>query len=101
MSKAINIVHACSSRLSFTKRNSYGPRNHLQYISLSLRSLPTGDGGFEQVSYVANENGFQPQSSLLPQDHPRPQYVIDLLAQVDELVRQGATWDEQGRRLTR
>ncbi|XP_064089146.1 cuticle protein AMP4-like [Macrobrachium nipponense] len=44
-------------------------------------SYPLEDGSVASVSFVANENGFQPQSSLLPVapefPHPIPQFVLD------------------------
>ncbi|XP_076032397.1 cuticle protein AMP4-like [Oratosquilla oratoria] len=42
---------------------------------------PAEDGSLISVSYVANENGFQPDSSILPVapafPHPIPQFVLD------------------------
>ena len=39
------------------------------------------DGTLASVKFVANENGFQPESSLLPVapafPHPIPQFVLD------------------------
>ncbi|XP_068249887.1 cuticle protein AMP4-like isoform X3 [Palaemon carinicauda] len=44
-------------------------------------SYPQADGTLAEVSFVADENGFQPQSSLLPVapafPHPIPQFVLD------------------------
>ncbi|XP_068249888.1 cuticle protein AMP4-like [Palaemon carinicauda] len=44
-------------------------------------SYPQEDGTLASVSFVADENGFQPQSSLLPVapafPHPIPQFVLD------------------------
>ncbi|XP_066983729.1 cuticle protein AMP4-like [Macrobrachium rosenbergii] len=44
-------------------------------------SYPLEDGSIASVSFVADENGFQPQSSLLPVapefPHPIPQFVLD------------------------
>ncbi|XP_068249885.1 cuticle protein AMP4-like isoform X1 [Palaemon carinicauda] len=44
-------------------------------------SYPQADGTLASVSFVADENGFQPQSSLLPVapafPHPIPQFVLD------------------------
>ncbi|XP_071551771.1 cuticle protein AM1239-like [Panulirus ornatus] len=59
------------------------------------------EGNAADVRYIADENGFQPQSDLLPTDHPLPAHVIDLIRMTEELRAAGATWDEQGRRLTR
>ncbi|XP_064089141.1 cuticle protein AMP4-like [Macrobrachium nipponense] len=44
-------------------------------------SYPQEDGSLATVSFVANENGYQPQSDLLPVapafPHPIPQFVLD------------------------
>ncbi|XP_042891001.1 cuticle protein AMP1A-like [Penaeus japonicus] len=37
------------------------------------------DGTQAVVTFVANENGFQPQSSILPTPHPLPAHVYELL----------------------
>ncbi|XP_042208998.1 cuticle protein AMP4-like [Homarus americanus] len=47
-------------------------------------SYPQEDGTLAVVQFVADENGFQPQSSLLPVapafPHPIPQFVLDQIA---------------------
>ncbi|XP_066983866.1 cuticle protein AMP4-like [Macrobrachium rosenbergii] len=44
-------------------------------------SYPQEDGSLASVSFVADENGYQPQSDLLPVapafPHPIPQFVLD------------------------
>ncbi|XP_037804104.1 cuticle protein AMP4-like [Penaeus monodon] len=44
-------------------------------------AYPQEDGSLAEVKFVANENGFQPESSLLPVapafPHPIPQFVLD------------------------
>ncbi|XP_027208977.2 cuticle protein AMP1A [Penaeus vannamei] len=37
------------------------------------------DGTQAVVTFVANENGFQPSSSILPTPHPLPAHVFELL----------------------
>ncbi|XP_050720561.1 cuticle protein AM1274-like [Eriocheir sinensis] len=63
--------------------------------------FPLDDGSIVEVTFTADENGYVPQSPYLPTPHPLPAHVIETLALVDQLVKQGATWDDQGRRLTR
>ncbi|XP_069985448.1 endocuticle structural glycoprotein ABD-4-like [Penaeus vannamei] len=47
-------------------------------------SYTAPDGTLVEVKFVANENGFQPQSDLLPVapefPHPIPQFVLDQIA---------------------
>ncbi|XP_042208955.1 cuticle protein AMP4-like [Homarus americanus] len=47
-------------------------------------SYPLEDGKVVEVQFVADENGFQPQSDLLPVapafPHPIPQFVLDQIA---------------------
>ncbi|XP_027232806.2 cuticle protein AMP4 [Penaeus vannamei] len=44
-------------------------------------AYPQEDGSLAEVKFVADENGFQPESSLLPVapafPHPIPQFVLD------------------------
>ncbi|XP_071516378.1 cuticle protein AMP1A-like [Panulirus ornatus] len=51
-------------------------------------SYTAPDGTPVVVKFVANENGYQPQSDLLPQapefPHPIPQFVLDQIAKAAE-----------------
>merc|ERR1712183_494188 len=42
-------------------------------------TMPLADGTFAVVTFIADENGFQPQSDLLPTPHPLPAHVYELL----------------------
>ncbi|XP_063598403.1 cuticle protein AMP1A-like [Penaeus indicus] len=42
-------------------------------------TLTLEDGTQAVVTFVANENGFQPQSNILPTPHPLPAHVFELL----------------------
>jgi len=52
------------------------------------------DGEAVPLTFVANENGFQPESSLLPVapafPHPIPQFVLDQIAFAAEQRAAGA-----------
>merc|ERR1719427_877284 len=61
--------------------------------------LPREDGSFARVEFVANENGFQPISDLLPTPHPLPEHVHELLRIAEQQRAEGVSFDGQGRRL--
>ncbi|XP_047478446.1 cuticle protein AMP1A-like [Penaeus chinensis] len=42
-------------------------------------TLTLEDGTQAVVNFIANENGFQPQSNILPTPHPLPAHVYELL----------------------
>lgn len=56
------------------------------WLLLGRFTLP--DGQLFQMSYVADENGFQPESSFLPVapefPHEIPQFVLDQIAKARE-----------------
>ncbi|XP_064093980.1 cuticle protein AMP1A-like [Macrobrachium nipponense] len=63
-------------------------------VSAGQYSYTAPDGTDVVVKYVANENGFQPQSDLLPVapefPHPIPQFVLDQIAfAAEEDARRG------------
>ncbi|KAK8377585.1 hypothetical protein O3P69_013909 [Scylla paramamosain] len=64
-------------------------------------SFDLPDGNRFDLTYSADENGYKPNSAFIPTDHPLPAHVVELLAIVEDLVRQGATWNDKGERLTR
>ncbi|XP_047469756.1 cuticle protein AMP1A-like [Penaeus chinensis] len=64
-------------------------------------SYTAPDGTPVVVKYVADENGFQPQSDLLPVapefPHPIPQFVLDQIAKAAEEDRNRARDDSDER----
>ncbi|XP_045621208.1 cuticle protein AM1159 [Procambarus clarkii] len=59
------------------------------------------EGGTAEVRYVADENGFQPQSDLIPTPHPLPAHVHDLLRIAEEQRAQGVQYDQRGFRINK
>ncbi|ROT62344.1 Cuticle protein AMP4 [Penaeus vannamei] len=55
--------------------------------------FPLTTGGFAEVSYIADENGYQPTSDLLPTPPPLPAHVFELLRIADEQRAQGITFN--------
>ncbi|XP_071551786.1 cuticle protein AMP4-like [Panulirus ornatus] len=56
--------------------------------------LPDGNGGFADVTFIANENGFQPQSILLPTPHPLPDHVVELLRIAEQQRADGIVFEK-------
>ncbi|XP_037798706.1 cuticle protein AM1159-like [Penaeus monodon] len=59
----------------------------------------TPEGETVEVSYTADENGFQPQSAFLPTEHPIPAHVYELLAIAEQQRAQGIQFDNRGFRI--
>merc|ERR1712168_28695 len=55
--------------------------------------MPLADGTFAVVTFIADENGFQPQSDLLPTPHPLPAHVVDLLAIAEQQRAEGIVFN--------
>lgn len=64
----------------------------IDVTTLTLRFV-LGDGSVAEVTFIADENGFQPQSDLLPTPHPLPAHVYELLRIADEQRAQGITFE--------
>merc|ERR1712215_297361 len=60
--------------------------------------LPLGDGTFGPVTFVADANGFRPESPLLPvapaNPHPVPAHVQEQLAFIDAQHAAGLVYDQ-------
>ncbi|XP_068206618.1 cuticle protein AM1159-like [Palaemon carinicauda] len=70
-----------------------GPKGTV--VSSGFFSYTSPEGIPVHVKYVANENGFQPQSDLLPVapefPHPIPQFVLDQIAFAAEEDRRSSS----------
>merc|ERR1711964_444141 len=55
--------------------------------------MPLADGTFAVVTLIADENGFQPQSDLLPTPPPLPAHVIELLEIAERQRAEGITFE--------
>lgn len=67
----------------------------IHVVSVSLR-FPFPDGSIGEVTYIADENGYQPESPLIP---ALPEHVYELLAIAAEQRASGVKFDEQGFRI--
>ncbi|XP_050704883.1 cuticle protein AM1159-like [Eriocheir sinensis] len=54
--------------------------------------FPLEDGTYAEFRYVADENGYRPESSLLPVAPPIPEHVHELLRIAAEQRAQGITF---------
>ncbi|XP_071551782.1 cuticle protein AM1199-like [Panulirus ornatus] len=50
-------------------------------------------GSRAEVTYVADELGYRPQSPLIPTPHPLPAHAQEQIRVAEEQRRQGITWD--------
>ncbi|XP_053631863.1 cuticle protein AMP1A-like [Cherax quadricarinatus] len=51
--------------------------------------FPLDDGTIAEVRYIADENGFQPQSDLIPKDHPLPAHALQQIRFAEEQRAKG------------
>ncbi|XP_063869895.1 cuticle protein AM1199-like [Scylla paramamosain] len=56
-------------------------------------SYPLPNGGFAEVNYVADENGYRAESPLIPTPHPLPAHAIEQIRIAEEQRRRGITWE--------
>ncbi|XP_071552021.1 cuticle protein AMP4-like [Panulirus ornatus] len=63
--------------------------------------FPLPDGVIAEVRFLADENGFQPESELLPQPPPLPDHAQEQIATAERQRAEGITFDELGRRVRR
>ncbi|XP_066943609.1 cuticle protein AMP1A-like [Macrobrachium rosenbergii] len=67
-------------------------------IQAGQYSYTAPDGTEVLVKFVANENGYQPESDLLPVapefPHPIPQFVLDQIAFAEEQRARGVRFDD-------
>ncbi|KAK7081128.1 hypothetical protein SK128_027954 [Halocaridina rubra] len=55
--------------------------------------LPLADGGFAEIRFVANENGFQPQGDILPTPHPLPAHAQEQIKIAEQQRAEGITFE--------
>lgn len=61
-------------------------------VCLCVCRFLLSDGTVAEVRYVANENGFQPESDILPTPHPPPAHALKQILVAEEQKRQGITF---------
>ncbi|XP_042859343.1 cuticle protein AMP1B-like [Penaeus japonicus] len=59
-------------------------------------TFPLPEGGVVEVTYVADEDGYRPESDAIPTPGPVPEFVKELLAIAAEQRAAGIRFDEQG-----
>ncbi|KAG7176953.1 Cuticle protein [Homarus americanus] len=55
--------------------------------------FPLSDGSIAEVRYIADENGFQPQSPLLPTPPPLPAHAIEQIRFAEEQRALGVVFE--------
>nr|XP_045621375.1 cuticle protein AMP3-like [Procambarus clarkii] len=81
-----------SNGISSQKIGNPGSEGQSNFQGSFRFSLP--DGNVAELTYVANEYGYQPVSNLLPTPHPLPDHVYELLRIAEEQRRKGITFDK-------
>ncbi|XP_068226149.1 cuticle protein AM1199-like [Palaemon carinicauda] len=56
-------------------------------------SFPFPEGGSAQLTYVADEFGYRPQSPLIPTPPPLPAHAIEQIRVAEEQRARGIRWD--------
>ncbi|KAK8377501.1 hypothetical protein O3P69_013853 [Scylla paramamosain] len=55
--------------------------------------FPLPDGTFAEVTFIADEGGFRPQSPLLPTPHPLPAHAIEQIRIAEEQRARGEIFE--------
>ncbi|KAK7081129.1 hypothetical protein SK128_027955 [Halocaridina rubra] len=55
--------------------------------------LPLADGGFAEIRFVANENGFQPVGDILPTPHPLPAHAQEQIRIAEQQRAEGIIFE--------
>lgn len=84
----LNVSAACKSKPSW----------EIFYISSTISSFPFPEGGTGHVTYVADENGYRPESPLIPTPHPLPAHAIEQIRFAESQRRRG--WGSRPRPAT-
>ncbi|KAB7498019.1 hypothetical protein Anas_09109 [Armadillidium nasatum] len=58
--------------------------------------FPLDDGTIGEVRYIADENGYQPESALIPTPHPLPAHALEQIRFAEEQRARGVEWDIRG-----
>ncbi|XP_068206106.1 cuticle protein AMP1A-like [Palaemon carinicauda] len=94
-----NVEFEAGNGISFAQAGSPDAGNGA-VIQAGQYSYTAPDGTEVVMKFVANENGFQPQSDLLPVapefPHPIPQFVLDQIAFAAEEDARRAREEEEG-----
>ncbi|XP_064093872.1 cuticle protein AMP1A-like [Macrobrachium nipponense] len=92
-----NVEFEAANGIHFAKAGSPETENGA-IIQAGQYSYTAPDGTEVLVKFVANENGYQPESDLLPVapefPHPIPQFVLDQIAFAEEQRARGIRFDD-------
>ncbi|KAB7498018.1 hypothetical protein Anas_09111 [Armadillidium nasatum] len=74
-------------------------RSEVSPINGANFRFPFRDGTFGEVRYVADENGYRPESALIPTPHPLPAHAIEQIRVAAEQRARGINWEDPNYRI--
>ncbi|XP_063598350.1 cuticle protein AMP1A-like [Penaeus indicus] len=88
-----NFQYTFQTSNGISSSNAGTPGSEGQSNMQGSYSFVLPDGTTAEVSFVADENGFQPSSDLLPVAPPLPEHVYELLRIAEDQRARGITFD--------
>ncbi|XP_069167585.1 cuticle protein AM1159-like [Procambarus clarkii] len=87
-----NFNYAFEAENGISVEASGSPGSEGQSNIQGVYRFPLDDGTVAEVRYVADDNGFRPESPLLPTPHPLPAHVHELLRIAEDQRARGITF---------
>ncbi|XP_045621220.1 cuticle protein AMP1A [Procambarus clarkii] len=89
---SFNYQFETSNGLAEERVGTIGAEGQSNFQGSYRFTLP--DGTVAEVTYVADENGFRPESPLIPTPHPLPAHALAQIAFAEEQRARGITFEK-------